>query len=123
MGANPVGLLGKLTRIFGKGALFASRSGLVERATNWIGTKYARSREPRPDLEDEIVDAGFDLTPYGEAGLEIAGKDFRSAFASFPGPALVLNWQWDLLVRLGERSHAEAGDARAVVVDGAGNKT
>lgn len=119
--ANPVGLLGKLTRVFGKGALLASRSGLVERATSWIAEKYIRSRELRPDLEDEIVDAGFDLTPYGEAGLEIAGKDFRSAFASFPGPALVLNGQWDLLMRLGEQKYAEAGDARAIVIDGAGH--
>jgi len=119
--ANPVGLLGTLTRLVGKGALFASRSDRVERAVRRIAEKYVRSRELRPDVEEEIVEAGFDLTPFGEAGLEIAGTDFRSAFAAFPGRALVLNGRWDLVMRLGQRDHAEAGDARAVVIDGAGH--
>jgi pimeloyl-ACP methyl ester carboxylesterase len=119
--ANPVGLLGKLTRVVGKGALLASRSDLVERATDWLMTKYVRSRELRPDHEAEIVDAGFDLTPFGEAGTEIAGTDFRSALAAFPGPVLILNGRWDLVMRLGERDHADAGDARVVAIDGAGH--
>lgn len=121
--ANPVGLLGKLTHLLGKGALLASRSELAERAVDWLAEKYVRSRELHPDDEAEIVEAGFDLTPFGEAGLEIAGEDFRSAFASFPGPAMVLNGRWDLVMRLGQRAHAEAGDGDAglVGIEGAGH--
>jgi pimeloyl-ACP methyl ester carboxylesterase len=119
--ANPVDRLGTITRLLGKATLLASRSGLVERAAGWVMKKYVGSRDLRPDLEREIVDAGFDLESFGEAGLEIADEDFRSAFASFPGPALVLNGKWDLVMRLGERAHAEAGDATAIAIKGAGH--
>lgn len=119
--ANPVGWLGKLTHGVGKGALLASRSELVERAVGWLHEKYVRSRELRPDVEEEILDAGFDLTPFGKAGLEIAGTDFRSAFASFTGPSFVLNGRWDLLMRQGQHDHAEAGDARLAVIEEAGH--
>jgi len=120
--ANPVGALGTLSRAVGQVAKLASRNGLVERATDWVAERYVRSRALDPAAKAEIVDAGFDLRPFGEAGVEIAGEDFRAAFASFPGPALVLNGKWDLLMRLGEKDHARAnGDARLQVVDGSGH--
>lgn len=119
--ANPVGLLGRLTRATGRIALLASRVDLVERATDWLATRYVESRDLRPEQKAEIVEAGFDLRPFGEAGLEIAGEDFRSAFAAFPGPALVVNGEFDRLMRRGEDAHAAAGDAGVVVIDGAGH--
>ncbi|MFC7142149.1 alpha/beta fold hydrolase [Halosimplex aquaticum] len=120
--ANPVGLLGTLSRLVGKATILASKTGLAERATDWLAERYVRSRDLRPEHEEEIVDAGFDLRPFGEAGVEIADEDFRSALASFPGRTLVCNGQWDLLMRLGERDHVEAArDASLAVVEGAGH--
>ncbi|WP_459194833.1 alpha/beta fold hydrolase [Halosimplex sp. J119] len=120
--ANPVGLLGTLSRVVGKATKLVSRVDLAERATDWLAERYVRSRDLRPELEAEIVEAGFDLRPFGEAGEEIADRDFRAALASFPGPSLVLNGQFDLVMRLGERDHAEAAQAGSLsVVDGAGH--
>lgn len=118
---NPVGLAGTASRTAGKATLIASKSDLAERAVDWLAERYVRGRELRPEVVEEIVSAGFDLRPYGEAGVEIAGEDFRDAFASFSGPALILNGKRDLL-RLGERNHAEAKtDAQVEVIDGAGH--
>lgn len=119
--ANPVGLLGKVTHLLGRGALRASESERVERAVSGLAAKYVRGREFDQELQEEIIEAGFTLRPFGEAGLEIAGEDFRSALASFPGPALVLNGKWDAIMRLGAGDHAEAGNADVTVIDGAGH--
>lgn len=120
--ANPVGHLGTLSKIVGGAALLASKSDLVERGVDSLAGRWVRHRELRRDLEEEIVDAGFDLRPFGEAGFEIAGEDFRAALASFGGPALILNGQWDLLMRRGEEAHAAAAaDASVRVLDGAGH--
>jgi pimeloyl-ACP methyl ester carboxylesterase len=120
--ANPVGLLGAATDVVGDVALRASESGLVERAVDRLAARWVRKRDLPAELEAEIIDAGFDLRPFGEAGREIAGVDFRSSFASFDGPKLVLNGQWDLLMRSGEKAHAKAAeDVTVAVVAGAGH--
>ena len=120
--ANPVGLLGVLSRISGGTALLASKSRLIERGVDRLAAWWVRNQDLDQELQEEIVDAGFDLRPFGEAGFEIAGEDFRASFASFDGPALVLNGQLDLLMRLGEKAHADAAeDARVSVIDGAGH--
>ena len=120
--ANPVRLLGLASKLVGKATILASKSGLVERVTNWLTGKYVRSRDIGPEAKAEIVDAGFDLRPFGEAGVEIAGRDFRGALETFPKPTLVLNGKWDLLMRLGARDHAEAAhDGYRSVIDGAGH--
>jgi pimeloyl-ACP methyl ester carboxylesterase len=75
-----------------------------------------------PAAQGEIIDAGFYPEPFGDAGFELAGEDFREKFASFPGPALVLNGQWDLVNRAGERKHAAAADDAGVkALAGAGH--
>lgn len=120
--ANPVGLLGTLTRLMGKAALLASRTDLAERVTDWACTRFVRSRDLVPAHEAEIIEAGFDLRPYGEAGVEIAGEDFRAAFGAYGGPALVVNGKRDLIMRLGEKEHAAAAGLDSVtVIDGAGH--
>jgi pimeloyl-ACP methyl ester carboxylesterase len=120
--ANPVGLLGALTRVLGEVSLRASGSGLVERATDWLAARYVRNREIDRTEADEVVDAGFDLRPFGEAGVSIAGEDFRAALADYPGRTLLLNGKWDLVMRLGEDEHAaSARDADVRVLDGAGH--
>ena len=120
--ANPVRLLGLLSRAVGKAALLASKSRLVERGVDRVAARWVRSRDLRPEHADEIVRAGFDLKPFGQAGVEIAGEDFRAMVSSFGRPTLVLNGQWDLLMRRGEEAHAEAAaDASITVIDGAGH--
>jgi pimeloyl-ACP methyl ester carboxylesterase len=75
-----------------------------------------------PTVEAEILDAGFYLEPFGDAGFELAGENYREKFASYPGPSLVLNGQWDLVHRAGERKHAAAAtDAEVTVLTGAGH--
>lgn len=120
--ANPVGLLGRVSDGVGRIALRASESELVERAVDRAAASWVRTLDLSPDIESEILDAGFDLRPFGEAGREIAGRDFRAAFAAYDGPKLVLNGQWDFLMRRGERAHADAAEGtRVAVVDGAGH--
>lgn len=120
--ANPVGLLGLATEVTGKAALLASRSDLIERGVDRLAARWVKNRKLYPEFEAEILEAGFDLQPFGEAGLEIGGHDFRAAFASFEGPALVLNGEGDLLMRRGENAHADAAeDAHLQVIEGAGH--
>ena len=87
-----------------------------------LAGRWVRNRGlPRED-EEEIIAAGFFLRQFGVAGPELAGRDFRAAFASFPGPALVLNGEKDLVNRRGERRHAEAaGNADVEALAGAGH--
>ena len=119
---NPVGALGALTKLTGGVALLASKSGRVERGVDELAERWVRRQDLGPELTDEIVDAGFDLRPFGQAGFEIAGEDFRDALASFSGPKLVLNGQWDLLMRSGERRHARTGENGTLeVIEGAGH--
>ena len=120
--ANPMGGLDILSKLVGGTALLASKSGLVERGVDRLASWWVRNRGLAPRLTEEIVDAGFDLEPFGRAGLEIAGKDFRTMFGAYQGPALVLNGQWDLLMRRGEEAHAEAAkNASVTVIRGSGH--
>ncbi|PSP75763.1 alpha/beta hydrolase [Halobacteriales archaeon QS_1_68_20] len=119
--ANPTGVLGTLTRAVSRVSNAATESRLVRRAVDWVAGRWVRSRNLPDAIEREIVDARFFPGQFGKAGLELAGTDFRALFATYRGPALVLNGQWDLVMRLGEDDHAAAGDARAEVIDGAGH--
>jgi pimeloyl-ACP methyl ester carboxylesterase len=120
--ANPTGVLGVLTRLVSGASTLATRSRLVERGVEWLAKRWIRSRDLPRAIQAEITDAGIYPRQFGVAGFELAGTDFRRAFAAYPGPALVLNGQWDLLMRLGEDDHAgAAADARVEPVDGAGH--
>lgn len=120
--ANPVGTLETVTRIMGTAARLLTKSDRVERGITGLAKRWVRSRDIPEEAKAEIVDAGFYPRQFGEAGPELAGKDFREMFAAFPGPALVLNGETDLLMRKGAAAHAEAAqDARVEVVEGAGH--
>lgn len=119
--ANPVGLLGSLTKLVSRISNRATESPLVRRGVKWIARRRIEGRDLARSVADEIVDAGFYPRQFGVAGLEIAGTDFREAFAGYPGPALVLNGRWDLVMRFGEADHAAAGNARVGVLDRAGH--
>ncbi len=111
-----------LTRVVSTIADYATRSELVDHALTGLAGRFVRSLDLDPAAEAEILDGGFHPARFGEAGFELAGRDFRAAFAAYPGPALVCNGKWDLLNRLGERKHAEAkGGATLAVVPGAGH--
>ena len=120
--ANPVGALEPLTR--GVAAAWNVVAG--RRSGNWalrkVTERWVRGLDLPPTVEAEMLAAGFYPEQFGVAGFELAGTDFRAAFASYPGPALVLNGQWDLVNRLGERRHGAAGaDAHVETIAGAGH--
>lgn len=120
--ANPVDSLETLTRLVSKLSNAATKSRLVRRGADALARRWIDSRDLPENVKQEIKDAGFYPRQFGEAGLELAGRDFRTAFAAYPGPALVCNGRWDLLNRLGERAHASAaGDADVEVFGGAGH--
>ncbi|WP_121822408.1 alpha/beta fold hydrolase [Halostella salina] len=120
--ANPTGLLGVLTRIVGALSRLASRLGPVRRAYSSLWERAVEAFDIEPDHRDAIVDGGFYLRPFGEAGRDLAGRDFRAEFGRYPGPALVLNGEDDALARRGEDAHAAATtDARVEVVEDAGH--
>ncbi|WP_135821040.1 alpha/beta fold hydrolase [Halostella litorea] len=120
--ANPTGLLGVLTRVAGAVTRLASRSGLVRRAYGALWKRALKRFDLRDDHRRAIADAGFYLRPFGEAGRDLAGRDFRAEFGRYPGPALVLNGEGDALSRRGEAAHAAATtDARVEVLDDAGH--
>lgn len=120
--ANPVDITGLTTRAVGGAARLATKSGLVKRGVGRLATRWVRKRGLPPDIEAEIIDAGFYPKQYGNAGPELAGRDFLAAFAAYPGPSLILNGEKDLLMRRGEQDHvAAARDAHIEVIDGAGH--
>lgn len=120
--ANPTGRLGTLTRIVSTIAEYATRSDRVDRVLTRLNERFVTSLDLGPEAEREILDAGFFPDQFSEGGFELAGRDFRAAFAEFPGPAFVLNGKWDLINRLGEKKHAKAAsNAAAAVIPGTGH--
>ncbi|NHN57841.1 MULTISPECIES: alpha/beta fold hydrolase [Halorussus] len=120
--ANPVGVLEPLTRAVSAASETVTESRLANQAVEALARYWVKRRDLDADVKREILASGFYPRQFGNAGFDLAGVDFRSAFGSFPGPALVLNGQWDLLNRLGEDEHVLAApDARLRVIEGAGH--
>ena len=120
--ANPVDGMELLTRATGGIARLATRSDRIEqfvrdRAATWVG-----ERPLSTDQIDEIVEAGFYPRPFGTAGPQLAGRDFRSALAAYPGPTLILNGERDYVMRRGEDEHAAAAPQGSVeMIDNVGH--
>lgn len=120
--ANPVGNLETATRAVAALWRLATRSDRIEAKIRSSIKKWVHERDLSRETKAEIIEAGIFPRPFGVAGPELAGKDFRSAFASYPGPALVLNGEADGLMRRGEDKHvAAAANASVEVIDGTGH--
>lgn len=120
--ANPVRSFNALSRGIGGLTRLVTRSERIENGLKELTKRWVRGRDLPRAQEDEIIDAGFYPRQFGVGGKELAGRDFRGMFASYPGPALVLNGERDMINRRGESEHAAAApDARVEVVDGVGH--
>lgn len=88
-------------------------------ALQQLNAWFFRSRYPAA-IAEPIVAGGF-WSAGGAAGVRsLIGRRFLPRLASFPGPTLILNGEWDLLFRLSARSFSAAGaDARRVRLRGA----
>lgn len=120
--ANPVGRTEFATRVVGGASRLATRSDLIERGVQRAGKGWVRKRDLSEETKEEIIDSGIYPRQFGEAGPDLAGTDFRSALASYPGPTLVINGERDVVMRRGEEDHAAAGqDSYTAVIDGVGH--
>jgi pimeloyl-ACP methyl ester carboxylesterase len=87
----------------------------LDRLNAW----FFRSRYPA-SIAEPIVAGGFWSKGGATALRSLFGQRFVPRLASFPGPTLILNGQWDLLFRLSAGTFAEAAsDARRVRLAGA----
>lgn len=119
---NPVERMEGVTRAVGKLSRLATRSERVENEVRKRAEQWVRNRDLVPEQTEEIVRSGFYPRQFGIAGRYIAGQDFRGMFGSYPGPALILNGERDLVMRRGEDAHAAAGqNARVEVITGVGH--
>jgi pimeloyl-ACP methyl ester carboxylesterase len=120
--ANPVGSLETATRAVSALWRLLTRSDRIEAKIRSSLEKWVHKRDLSRETKAEIIDAGFFPRQFGVAGPELAGKDFRSSFASYPGPALVLNGEADAIMRRGEDKHvAAAANASVEVIDDTGH--
>lgn len=120
--ANPVGKMEHVTRAVGGASRLATRSDRVEGIVSRLAERWVRKRQLPPEIRAEIIDSGFYPRTFGDAGPYLAGRDFRTAFADYPGPSLVLNGERDAVMRKGEEDHAAAArNARVEVLENAGH--
>jgi len=119
---NPTGKLEFGTRLTGGLGRLLTKPDLGTRAIEKLNTRWVRNRNLQPDIEREIIDAGFYPKGFGDAGPDIAGEDFRAKLSSYPGSTLVLNGENDKLMRRGEQAHAKAArDGHVEVLADAGH--
>lgn len=120
--ANPVDTLETLTGGVGGIMQRVTKSERIKRKMEGIAEQWVRKLTIPEVQKAEIIDSGFYPEQWGNAGKELAGRDFRSAFGDYPGPSLVLNGSRDVVNRRGETKHAAAAhDARVEVIPGAGH--
>ena len=87
----------------------------LRQANEW----FFRTRYP-PSIAEPIVAGGFWSDGGAHALRALLGQRFLPRLASYPGPTLILNGEWDLLFRLSAGSFAAAAsDARRVRLAGA----
>ncbi|MDS0475806.1 alpha/beta hydrolase [Natrinema sp. 1APR25-10V2] len=110
------------TRLTGGLARLLTKPDLGKRAVEKLATRWVRNRDLPRDVKREIIDAGFYPKPFGDAGPEIAGEDFRAKLSTVPASTLILNGENDKLMRRGEQAHAAAArDGRVEVLADAGH--
>ena len=80
---------------------------------------FFRTRFPS-EIAEPIVAGGFWASGGAAALRSLAGHQFLPSLAAYPGPTLILNGEFDLPFRLGQREFATAAqDARVVRLTGA----
>jgi pimeloyl-ACP methyl ester carboxylesterase len=112
--AEPVGLRSLPYRAL---ALILDRfeGPALRRANTW----FFRTRYP-PSIAEPIVAGGFWSDGGAHALRALFGQRFLPRLASYPGPTLILNGEWDLLFRLSANTFAAAArDAHRVRLAGA----
>lgn len=114
--ANPVDGMELLTRAVGGITRLATRSDRIKEFVTNRATQWVRKRDISAAHQNEIIEAGFYPKQFGNAGPYLAGRDFRAALASYPGPSLILNGEHDKVMRRGETAHAEAAQQSTVAV-------
>ncbi|WP_247002378.1 alpha/beta fold hydrolase [Halosolutus gelatinilyticus] len=120
--ANPVRGMELLTRATGATARLLTKPDVGKRAVERLATRWVRNRDLPPDVERAIIESGFYPKQFGDAGPEVAGRNFREALSTYPGPTLILNGENDKLMRRGEREHAAAArDGRVEVLADVGH--
>ncbi|ARS90372.1 alpha/beta fold hydrolase [Natrarchaeobaculum aegyptiacum] len=120
--ANPVRGMNLLTRATGAVARLATRSDLVERGIQRLGTRWVRNRDLSPEHEREILESGIFPREFGTPGPDLGGRNVRAGLEAYQGPVLVVNGERDKIMRSGEREHAAAaGDANVIVLEGVGH--
>lgn len=87
----------------------------LDRLNRW----FFRTRFPAV-IADPIVAGGFWASGGAAALRSLAGRRFLPSLATYPGPTLILNGEFDLPFRLGQRQFAAAAQhARVVRLAGA----
>ncbi|SEP63277.1 alpha/beta fold hydrolase [Natrinema salaciae] len=119
---NPTGKMDLGTRLTGGLSRLLTKPDIGKRAVEKLAARWVRNRNLSPDIEREIIDAGFYPKQFGDAGPDIAGVDFRAKLSTYPGSTLVLNGENDKLMRRGEQAHAAAArDGHVEVLADAGH--
>ena len=84
-----------------------------------MSARYYRSRYPA-EIAEAVIVGGFWSAGGAVALRAIAGERFKPRLAAYPGPTLLLNGEYDVVMRPGSRGFAAvAGDARRVRIGGA----
>lgn len=120
--ANPVDGMELLTRATGGITRLATRSDRINQFIENRATKWVRKRDIPDVHKDEIINSGYYPKQFGNAGPDLAGRDFRGMLATYRGPSLILNGERDFVMRRGEDAHAAAAhDSTVQVIDNGGH--
>lgn len=116
------GLLGIRTRVTAALYRISSRVSFVEQ---WFLDRTATQIRALPISDataESIIDGGFYLRSWGEAGEALVGRDFQERLLQFEGPVLLVNGETDSLnVPNAEQLAAELPNIEAVVIDDVGH--
>jgi len=119
---NPVDGMDLLTRAAGGITRLATRSDRINRFVEKRAAEWVEKQNISAAHKDEIIDSGFYPKQFGNAGPDLAGRDFRAMLASYSGPSLILNGERDLVMRRGEGAHAAAAQQSDIeIVDSVGH--
>jgi pimeloyl-ACP methyl ester carboxylesterase len=100
--AEPVGARGLAFR--GLATVFSRvPEPLLERANRW----FFAWRYP-PVIADPILADGFSFAGGAVAVRSLVGERFKGRLAAYPGPALIINGEYDVFFRPTERGFADA---------------